>query len=204
MDHPPSAVVEHERGACAASYGLEGPCGVEAKRLGQGQRLGSRGDVDPAEHLVNHLHGLTLPRVGTHLDDVTERVEQGAGHGVQPRGHHEQAAVAGAHDAPAHRRVNNAGTRRDTAGQLFDPGRPHRREHHDAGPRIEGLERPTTDQGLIGLLGGGHHDDEDLRTPGSVRRVGGGVVGTGRVEALAVWVVGADPVARGNDPLHHR
>jgi hypothetical protein len=203
-DHPPSTVIEHERRACAAAHRLEGACGIEPEDLGQGHGLSGRGDVDAAEHLVDHLHRLAGTWLGTDLDDLTQRAEKGAGDGVQPRSHDEQVAVAGTDDAPTHRCVDEVHPRWNSTGHLGDPAPPHRREHDEVAPGIESRKRSTTDEGVVGLLWGGHHEDEDLRPPRGVRWVRSGIRGAGGGHSFAMRVVGAHPVARSDDPPQHR
>jgi len=60
--HPFTTVVEHEGRGRAVPDGLPARPRVQAERLGEGQRFGRRGDVHPAQQLVDQLHPLTVPR----------------------------------------------------------------------------------------------------------------------------------------------
>ena len=66
VDHPCAPVVEHEErgGGAVADTSRHGP-GVEPHGLGEGQRLGGRGDVHAAQQLVDQLDLLAVTGLGS-------------------------------------------------------------------------------------------------------------------------------------------
>ena len=79
VDHPLAPVVEHERGGGAVADHVTDGAGVEPHGLGEGERLGGRGDVHAAQQLVDELDLLAV--AGLVADDrraAGQRVEQRA------------------------------------------------------------------------------------------------------------------------------
>ena len=78
LEHARAAVAEHERLGRTGAQGLERRRGVEPEGPGQGERLGTGGDVHAAQQLVDGLHGLAVAGAWAHpLEGPREDLEHG-------------------------------------------------------------------------------------------------------------------------------
>ena len=173
VDHARAAVFQHPRRSATARQERQGLFRIDALSLGEGEALGSNGDMHAAQQLVDDLHRRALSGRFAEMKQIAAESAQrrllGSKDSPRCRGHDGQRARIHPGDPARDRRIDEAAARRRHA--LGHGGDTRRRAGgHDDDGRIGGESCNTAhvEQHVVGLIGVDGHDDQGARTPAGV------------------------------------